>query len=89
MCSGSGDDAQGLRKHGLSDFIGGESGTFAALTGENLHGDFQVDALALFLGEAAPHAIRLPGSDGVVGAFDPDRTPGAHGFGAPITPNAR
>ena len=78
MCSGSGDDAQGLGQHRLRDFIGGEASTFATLTGENLHGDFQVDALALFLGETSPDPIGFARPNGVVRAFNPDGTPRAH-----------
>ena len=81
------DESETLRGHRASDLIGGCRGRLAPLPREVGELDAQIDPLALLLGHAAPHAVRLARADRVVGALDAHLTPRTHGLGRAILVN--
>lgn len=80
-----GDDPKGCSGDGVSDLGCSSEGAFATLAGELGKGDADVDALALFLGQATPHAIWFTGADAVVSALNSYVTASAHRLGGAIS----
>ena len=73
------------RADGGIDLRCGPARALAAAAGVLGEVDAGVDRLAVFLGEATPYAVRLTGTDGVVGALDAHGAARAYGLGGHVT----
>jgi hypothetical protein len=62
--------------------------TVATITGRVGGGKAVVEHLTLFLSQATPDAVRLPGSDRVVSALKADLTAATNRLGGPVTAKA-